>query len=80
MEDSVDSAGVVLNKEPIADVLPLAVDRQRFVLTYIVDTHRNELLWVLMTAIVVGAVGEHDRELIGGVIRPHKVVGRGFRG
>ena len=44
VEDEVNSAGMILYIEPVAHVLTLAIDRQRFAVADIVDKQRNEFL------------------------------------
>ncbi len=80
MEDQVDSPGVVLHVQPVADVLTLAIDRQRFPMTDVIDKQRNKLLRELVRAVVVGAVrddGRHPERVMEGT---HKVVRAGFGG
>ena len=53
MENQVDGASVVFHIEPVANVLTLAVDGQRLVMTNVVDEQRDELLGELIGAVVV---------------------------
>ena len=53
VEYQVDGACVILNVEPVAHVLSLAVDRQRLAMTYVVDEQRYQLLRKLIRTIVV---------------------------
>ena len=55
---------MVFDKQPIADVLPFAVDGQRLALNRIADDQRDKLFRELVGTIVVGAVGRHYRHLM----------------
>src|SRR5688500_8026229 len=44
VENGIYSSGVVLDIQPIADVLSLSVNRQRFLLDDVVDHKRDQLL------------------------------------
>lgn len=60
-----DSAAVVLNIEPVADLLAVAVDRQRLALKGVRDHERDELLWKLIWPVVVRAVGDDSGQPVG---------------
>src|ERR1044072_9217321 len=57
----VDPAAEVLDEEPVADLPPVPVHRQRGSMHRVQDHQRNQLLWILPRAVVVGAA--HDRGL-----------------
>ena len=80
MEDEVDSACVIHYVEPIAYVFTLAIDRQRFAVTDIIDKERNQFLGELIGAIVVRAVGDDSRHAVGVMESAYEVVGRRFGG
>ena len=80
VEDPVDRPGVVLDVEPVADVLAAAVDGQRPAVAYVVDEQRYELLGELVGTVVVRAVRYECRHAVGVVVGPDEVVARGFRG
>ena len=80
VEDKVDGTGVVFNIQPVAHVLALAVDGQRFAVTDIVDEKRYQFLRELIGAIVVGAIGDDGGQTIGVVEGAHKVVARSLGG
>ena len=69
-----------LDVQPVADVLPAAVHRQRSSAADVVDEKRDQLLRELVRTVVVRAVGNQRRHAIRVVVGPHEVVGRGFRG
>ena len=79
MENQVDGPCVVLDVEPVADVLAFAVDGQRPAVADVVDEQRNQLLRELIGTVVVRAVGHQRRHAVGVVIGPHEMVARGLR-
>ena len=74
VENQVDGAGVVLNEEPVAHVLALAIHGQRTAVAYVVDEERNQFLGELVWPVVVGAVGHDGGHAVGVVKSTHKVV------
>lgn len=48
VEDQVDGAGVVFDVEPVADILALAIDRQRPAVADVVDEQRDQLFGKLI--------------------------------
>ena len=75
MENHVDSAGMVFDKEPVANVFALAVNRQRLLVADIVDEKRNQLFGELVRTVVVAAVRHDGRHAVGIVERANEVVG-----
>ena len=75
VENHVNRAGVVFDKEPVADVFALAVNRERLLVANVVDEKRDELFGELVRAVVVGAVRDDRRHAVSVVKRTHKVVG-----
>ena len=75
MENHVNSAGMVFDKEPVANVFALAVDRERLLVADIVDEERNQLLGELVRTVVVAAVCHDGRHAVGVVERANEVVG-----
>ncbi len=80
MENHVDGAGVVFHEEPVAHVFTLAVNRERLLVTDVVDEERDELLGELVWTVVVAAVRDNRRHAVGVVERTHKVVGASLGG
>ena len=78
VEDHVDGAGMVLDVQPVTDVLPLAVDGKRLAVADVVDEKRDELLRKLIRPVVVRAVGHDGRHAVGVMERADKVVARRF--
>ena len=64
-EDVPDGAGVVLGVDPVADVLALAVELGAHAVDDVRDLARDELLHVLVGAVVVGAVGDRGAKAVG---------------
>ena len=79
MEDHVDGPCVVLDVEPVADVLPAAVHRKRPSAADVVDEQRNQLLRELVRTVVVRAVRHQRRHAVRVVVGPHEVVRRSLR-
>ena len=76
MEDEVDGTGMIDDIEPVANVLTLAINRQRLAMADIIDEQRNQFLRELIGAVIIRAVSHHDRHTIGIVEGTHEVVGR----
>ena len=70
--------GVILDVKPVAHVPAVAVDRDRLARQRAQDHHRHQLLGEVVGAVVVRAVGQHDRQAIGLVPGADQVVGRGL--
>lgn len=64
-EDVPDGRGVVLGVDPVADVLALPVELGAHAVDYVGDLTRDELLHVLVGAVVVGAVGDRGAQAVG---------------
>jgi len=79
VEYHVNRAGMVFHEEPVAHVLALAVNRERLLVTDVVDEKRDELFGELVRTIVVGAVRHDGRHAVGIVERAHEVIGTSLR-
>ena len=79
-EDQVDGLAVVLHIEPVADVLALAVDRQRLVVQAVGDHQRDQLLREVVGPVVVGAAADCHRQAVGTVVGLHQQVRAGLGG
>lgn len=64
-EDVPDGAGVVLGVDPVSDVLAAAVELGAHAVDYVRDLPGDELLHVLVGAVVVGAVGDRGAQAVG---------------
>ena len=74
-EDVPDGAGVVLAVDPVADVLALPVEFRLDPVDDVGDLPGDELLHVLVGAVVVGAVGDRGAKPVGAGPRAHEHVG-----
>lgn len=64
-EDVPDGTGVVLGVDPVADVLAAAVELGAHAVDDVRDLPGDELLHVLVGAVVVGAVGDRGAQAVG---------------
>jgi len=71
--------GVVFDKQPVADVRPVAVDRQRLSSERVEDDDRDQFLGEMEWPVVVAAIGQHHRQAVGFMPGPHQMVRAGFR-
>ena len=74
-EDVPDGRGVVLGVDPVADVLALSVELGADAVDYVGDLPGDELLHVLVGAVVVGAVGDRGAQAVGAGPGAHEHVG-----
>mgnify|MGYP001661086117 CR=1 FL=1 len=77
-EDVPDGRGVVLGVDPVADVLALPVELGAHAVDYVGDLARDELLHVLVGAVVVGAVGDRGAQAVGAGPGADQHVGAGL--
>ena len=80
LEDAPDGIDMVIDIEPVAHVFAIAVDGEGVVLERVLDEARDEFFGVLARAIVIAAVREGGRELVGVGIGADEMVGGGFGG
>ena len=74
VEDEVDGTSMVFYKKPVAYILTLAIDRERFAIADVVNEERNELLRELVWTIVVLAVSQDGWHAVSVVEGTNKVV------
>ena len=74
-QDVPDGRGVVLGVDPVADVLALAVELGADAVDDVGDLPGDELLHVLVGAVVVGAVGDRGAQAVGAGPGAHEHVG-----
>ena len=74
VDNQVNRLAVILDIQPVADVLALAVDRQRLVGKRVGNHQRNQLLREVIGAVVVGAAADGDGQTVGSVIRQHEQI------
>ena len=77
-EDVPDGRGVVLGVDPVADVLAAAVELGADAVDDVGDLPGDELLHVLVGAVVVGAVGDRGAQAVGAGPGAHEHVGAGL--
>ncbi len=77
-EDVPDGAGVVLGVDPVADVLTPPVELGAHAVDDVRDLPGDELLHVLVGAVVVGAVGDRGAKPVGAGPCAHEHVGAGL--
>ena len=77
-EDVPDGRGVVLGVDPVADVLAAAVELGAHAVDDVGDLPGDELLHVLVGAVVVGAVGDRGAQAVGAGPGAHEHVGAGL--
>ena len=64
VDQQVDAAAVVLDVQPVALVLAVAVERHRDVVDQVGDEERDDLLGKLVRTVVVRRARHHDRHLV----------------
>ena len=74
-EDVPDGRGVVLGVDPVADVLAVPVELGTHAVDDVRDLPGDELLHVLVGAVVVGAVGDRGAQAVGAGPGAHEHVG-----
>lgn len=78
-QDRPHAAGMVLGVDPVAYVLALAVQLRPLALEDVRDLAGNELLHMLVRAVIVAAVGNRGPQAVRAGPRAHQHVGRGLR-
>ena len=71
-----DAPAVVVDVQPVADVPAVAVERHLLAVDQVGDEQRDDLLRVLVRAVVVGAAGDPDVQSVGAVVGPAEQVSR----
>lgn len=79
LQDQVDGMAVILDVEPVANILAVTVDRQLLVGQRVDDHQRDELLREVVRAVVVRAARDRRRDLVGAVVGHDEQVGTGLR-
>ena len=74
MENHIDSTCMILNEEPVTNVLSLTIYRKRLTIADIIDKERYELFRELVRAVIVGAVGHYGRHAVSVVVCAYEVV------
>ena len=76
----IDGPAVIIHIEPVPNLHTVAVNRKRLMLHGIADHQRDQLLRVLVGAVVVGAAGDVYRHTVGIPEGQHKQVAAGLGG
>ena len=79
LQDQVDGMAVILDVEPVADVLAVAVNRQLLIGQRVDDHQRDELLREVVRAVVVRAARDRRRDLVGAMVGHDEQVSTGLR-
>ena len=75
-QDGADAAAMVAHIQPIANLLTVAVDRQRLARQCIDDHEWDELFWEMVGSVVVGAIGGEHRQAVGVMPGAHQMIAR----
>lgn len=79
-DHGIECTRMILNIEPIADLVALAINRQRLAIQRIEDDQRDQLFGEMIGAVVVGAVGNDGRQAISTAPGSHQMVAGGLGG
>ncbi len=71
---------MVVDEDPIADVVPFAIDGECFFVEAAVNHAGNKFFDVLAGAVIVGAVGNGGGKIVGVMVGADEVIGGSFRG
>src|SRR5690606_14292220 len=74
--DKVDGTCMVDHVKPVPGKLAVSIDGQGFTVQDIVDAQGYQFLREVVRPVVVRAVRQHNRQTVGVLVCPHKVVGR----
>jgi hypothetical protein len=69
---------MVQHIQPIANILPLSIDRDMLLPQTLKQYHRDELLRELVRSVIVGAIGDENWQTVGVVPCSDKVIRRRF--
>ena len=79
-DNQVDGHAVIVNMEPVSDIIPFAVDRQLLIGQRPADHQRNQLLREMVGAVVVGAAGNRHWQPVSPVVGQNKQIRAGLAG
>ena len=80
LEHQPDGAGVIIDKQPIAHIGALPVDRQSLARQSFQYHQRDQLFGEVVGAVIIGTIGHGDRQAIGMPPRLHQMVRSRFGG
>src|ERR1035438_8696635 len=78
LEDAEYATAVVVDVEPVADVLAVAVEGNLHAVEEVRDEERNDLFGELARSVIVRTTRHHDRDAVGPVVRQGGEVGTGL--
>ena len=78
MENLENRTGVVYHEQPVTGIFSITIDRQWFFVENIRNTKRNQFLWKMIWAIVVGTVGNNVRKSISVSVSSYQMVAGSF--
>ena len=78
MEDDIYGSGMIHYIQPIAYIFSLPVNRQRFIISYIVDKQRYQFFRELIRTVIVAAISYDYRHPVGIPESAHEMIRRGF--
>ena len=79
-QNAADGRTVIAHIEPVANLLPIAVDGERFPRQCIMNNQRNKLFRKMQRPVVIRAIRGEDGETVGVVIGADEVVTGGLAG
>ena len=80
VNDKINCAAVVLHIEPVAHIHAVPVDRELPAVQRIIDHERDQLLRELIRPVIIGAVRDIRRKMIGVHVRLHQEIRACLRG
>ena len=75
-----NAAAMILDVQPVADVEPLSVNRELFVVGCVVDHQGDQLFRELIGTVIVAATRNGHGQLVRAVVGEHKKIGARFAG
>ena len=78
LEQEIDRGRVIFDEEPVAHVASVSVERQRLIIDRVGDEERDELLGVLVGAVVVRRARHDDRHSVGSPVGEGQAVSSGL--
>ncbi len=75
-----NSGRMIVNRQPIPALLPVAIERKRLSVDRIRGKQGNEFLGILIRAIGIAATGDHDRKPVGGPVTQDEQIPAGLAG
>lgn len=80
LQHSANGGGMILHIEPVTDLLSIPVDGEGLAGEGVVNDKGDQLLWKVVGAVVIRAIGRQDRQAIGVMIGTNEVIRGGLAG